>query len=59
MGPFDRFTEELDALIDSWLNKVEDDKLTYAEMIGAIELAKASLIQGALALADVEEEEED
>lgn len=39
-GPFETFCDELDALIDRWADKPEDDRLSRAEILGALEHKK-------------------
>lgn len=46
-GPFERFCNELDALVDAWCKKPEDDRLTVGQIIGAIEFLKFNLMQEA------------
>lgn len=43
-GPLYVFCEELGALIERWRSKPEDDLLSLAEMIGALEVAKHDLL---------------
>ena len=35
-NPITRFSDELDALVDRWRKKPEDDRLSYGEMVGAL-----------------------
>ena len=44
MEPYARFCDELDELVDKWRDKPEDDRLTHAEVVGALEYAKFKLL---------------
>lgn len=46
-GPFEAFCNELDALIDKWTDKPDDDRLTYAQIVGALEYRQFRLMQEA------------
>ena len=42
-GPFEQFCDELDELIDRWRDKPEDDQLSRAEVIGALQFKSLQL----------------
>jgi len=45
---FDTFCDELDALIDKWRDKPEDDRLSYAEIAGALTFIQYTLATEAM-----------
>lgn len=46
-GPFEAFCNELDTLLDKWVSKPDDDRLTYAQIIGALQYRSFRLMQEA------------
>lgn len=42
-GPLKSFGEELEELCNRWASKPQDDRLTYGEMIQALEFKKLDL----------------
>jgi uncharacterized protein (DUF2126 family) len=46
-GPFETFCNELDALIQRWRDKPEDDKLSSGQVVGALQFAAHNIMQDA------------
>ncbi len=44
-GPFERFAEELDALIDRWRVKPADDRLSAGQVVGALTFAAFNIMR--------------
>lgn len=45
--PFDRFCNELDALVQRWRDKPEDDRLSHGQVVGALAFCQHNLIADA------------
>lgn len=43
--PLRRFSDDLEALISTYRTKPEDDRMTFADVIAALEFAKHKLMQ--------------
>jgi len=46
-GPLEKFCDDMERLIDEWRAKPEDDKLTMAQVVGAMETVKFKLLREA------------
>lgn len=59
LGPFEQFEAELDGLIAKWSSKTLDDRPSYAEVIGLLELKKSEILRNYLSDLDDEAEDEE
>ena len=46
-GAFETFCDELEALVDRWREKPMDDKLTRAQVVGAMEFVQHKILSEA------------
>jgi len=58
-APAEKFVTELDALVDRWRDKPDDDLLCTLEMVGAFEVVKGRLLREAYEATDAARSEAD
>ncbi|MEQ8770066.1 MAG: hypothetical protein RIB60_06110 [Phycisphaerales bacterium] len=46
-GPFEKFCDEIEEVVDRWRDKPDDDQLTRAQVVGAFEFVKLKVMQEA------------